>query len=112
MREFTGGSLTVYELMKAMQRDEVVTLVLGRSGVLKLYILPLSWSDRVEGPCEGWSIDNASTVSVDDLSREAIPGQIIMDQGVSVVTVSRGVPQGIVVPANPYWRALVEGEGE
>lgn len=107
MQEFTGGSLTVAELSRAMRRGEVIALVLGRSGVLRLFILPLSWADQMEGPYEGWTIEDAQTVSVDDLSKEAVPGKIIMDDGVAVVTVSRGVPQGIIVPANRFWREKV-----
>ena len=107
MKEFTGGSLTVYELMRAMQRGDVIALVLGRSGVLRLYILPLSWAGQLEGSYEGWCIDDAQQVSVDDLSKEAVTGQLIMDQGTAVVTVNRGIPQGIIVPANAYWKEKV-----
>jgi hypothetical protein len=112
LREFTGTSLTVYELMRANQRNEVVALVLGRSGVLRLYVLPLSWAEKLEGPYEGWSIDEAQQVTVEDLRKEAVTGQILMEQGSAVITVSRGVPQAILVPANRYWKALVEPEGE
>lgn len=108
MREFTGTGLTAYELMRANQRNEVVALVLGRSGVLRLYVLPLSWAEQLKGRYEGWCIDDASRVTVEDLRKEAVTGQIIMDQGTAVVTVSRGaVPQGILVPANSYWRERV-----
>jgi hypothetical protein len=111
LREFTGTGLTAYELMRANQRNEVVALVLGRSGVLRLYVLPLSWADRLEGPYEGWSIDDAQHITVEDLRKESVTGQLIMDQGTAVVTVSRGaVPQGILVPANSYWREKVRGE--
>ncbi len=108
MREFTGAALTAYELMRANQRNEVIVLVLGRSGVLRLYVLPLSWAEHLEGPYEGWSIDDAQHITVEDLRKEAVTGQIIMDQGTAVVTVSRGaVPQGILVPANAFWREKV-----
>lgn len=110
MREFTGGSLRAYELMLAMQREEVIALVLGRSGVLRLYILPLSWADQTEGPYDGWTVEDAPHISASDLGKEEVTGKIIMDQGVAVVTVSKGVPQGIIVPANPYWREKVGGD--
>lgn len=108
MKEFTGTGLTAHELMWANQRNEVVSLVLGRSGVLRLYVLPVSWADQMEGSYEGWTIEGAQHITVEDLRKEAVTGQIIMDQGTAVVTVSRGaVPQGILVPANLYWREKV-----
>ncbi len=108
MKEFVGTGLTVTELMRANQRNEIVSLVLGRSGVLRLFVLPLSWADQLEGPYKGWTIEDAQHITVEDLRKEAVTGQIIMDQGTAVVTVSRGaVPQGIIVPANRFWREKV-----
>lgn len=116
MREFTGGGLTVNDVSEAGQRNEVIVLVLGRSGVLRLFILPAHWKSQLEGPCDGWSVDALPRIPVGDLAKESVTGQLIMRQSEAVITISRGVPLAIIVPANRYWEKRVrekrEGSGD
>jgi hypothetical protein len=107
MKEFTGGGLTISDVSDAGAKNEVIALILGRSGALRLFILPAHWKSQLKGPTEGWSVEGLPRVPVGDLAKEAVTGTLIMEQREAVVTISRGVPLAIIVPANPYWRRVV-----
>ena len=111
MREFTGGGLTISDVSDASAQNEAIALVLGRSGVLRLFILPAHWKSQLKGPREDWSVEDLPRVSMGDLAKEAVVGRLIMEQREAVVTISRGVPLAIIVPGNPYWRRVVREKG-
>jgi hypothetical protein len=109
-KEFIGGELTTAVLKDVRNSQEPIALVLSRSTVLRLYILPWSWASRVEGHYGKGSVAKAQRVSLEDLRTESVTGRLIMEQTFAVVKVGRGFDANLIVPAFKCWRDLVEPE--
>ena len=108
MEELYGGDLSI-DRLAAAARGESFILITGRSGVFRLYVLPLSFWTAEIAEDYGQKLVDLPGLSLTDLRSEFEVGQLIMGNIVATVTVSRGVPIALAVPANSYWRERVEG---
>jgi len=103
-----------------MARKEPVILALGHSKAIRLYVLPMSWESAIASYYGGYpGHADEARFSLRDVRSEAVVAPIVMDQytddGIplryGVITVD-GADAAFVVPANAYWRALVESGEE
>jgi hypothetical protein len=130
MQIYRGWKLSAGQLAAHIAQQQVIGFKVGRSEKARLYALPCAtWAKQVD---EVYGDAHVRARRVDTGTRndsgltDAVLLDVLTDQCgkewdargavLAVVTIGDGsggkTDAAYLVPANPYWRGVVEGEGE